>query len=153
LTQYDDATEKQLRILKLITGLFMVVGPVAYLVVAQVMDAQGIEARAGNDVFLYMLLCLAIVNPIFAPLIARAETTKFRDGRSQAKSPVHLFFMLSIIGMAMVEASYVYGLVAFILTGKFTYMLCFYPIGIAWSFVYWPKREKYERLVEKLNQP
>jgi len=71
---------------------------------------------------------------------------------SQAKSPVHLYFMLSIIQMAMVEAIYVYGFIVFILTARLTYMLYFYPIGIAWSFVYWPRREKYTQLLEKLNR-
>jgi len=152
LTQFDEQAEKQLRVLKIITWLFMLVGPCAYLVIAQVISAKGVETRAGNEILLFMLLVVAIVNPFFAPLIARSETNKFRHRMSQAKSPVHLYFMLSIIQMAMVEAIYVYGFIVFILTARLTYMLYFYPIGIAWSFVYWPRREKYTQLLEKLNR-
>jgi hypothetical protein len=153
LTQYDEQTEKQLRVLRIITWLFMLVGPCAYLAIAQLIDAKGVEARAGNEILLYLLLAVAIVNPFFAPLIVRAETSKFRKGLSQVKSPAQLFFTLSIIQMAMVEATYIYGLVVFLLTGKLTNMLYFYVIGIAWSFVFWPRREKYTQLLEKLNRP
>ena len=153
MSQYDERTEKQLGLLRIVTWLFMFAGPGAYLVIALVMNTKGIEARAGNEVLVYMLLALSIGNPFLIPLIIRGEVNKFRKGVSQAKSPTQLFFSLSIIQMAMVEATYIYGLVVFFLTGKFTNMLYFYPIGIIWSFVYWPKREKYDRLLEKLNQP
>ena len=149
----DEQAEKQLRVLKIITWAMLVVAPIGYLVVALVIDSKGIGARAGNDILLYVILSMAVVNPFFVPLIVRAETNKYARGMSQAKSPVGLYFLLSIIALAMVEAGYVYGLIAFIVTGKFVNMLYFYPIGIAWSFVYWPRREKYDRLVEKLNQP
>ena len=154
MSQFDAQTEKQLGVLKIITWAFMFVGPVAYLIIAQVLSSKGIEARAGNEVLLYLLLVVSLVSVVVAaPIIARMEIQKYRSGAYRGRSPVQFFVTLSIIQMAMVEAIYIYGLVVFFITGKFTYMLYFYPIGIASSFIYWPKREKYERLVEKLNQP
>jgi hypothetical protein len=153
LTQYDDATEKQLRVLKLITWAMMVVAPIVYLVVAQVIDSKGIEARAGNEVLLYLLLVVSLLSPLVMPLVTNSVIRSTRAKIGPGVTPAQIFQSLSIVHMACVEAIYIYGFVVFQLTGKFTNMLYFYPIGIAWSFVYWPRREKYDRLVEKLNQP
>lgn len=101
---------------------------------------------------LYLLLILALIEPAFVPLIVRSEIGKYRSGATKMKSPAHLFLTLGIIQMAFVTAIYIYGFIVFILTAKFTYMLYFYPIGIAWSFVYWPRRKKYTQLLEKLNR-
>jgi hypothetical protein len=153
LTQYDAATEKQLRILKLITWMLMFVGPAAYLVVALVMDSKGVQARAGNEMMLYLMLAVSLLSPLVLPLVTKSVIRSERAKRGPEVTPAQIFQVVSIVQMSCVEAIYIYGLVVFQLTGKIAYMLCFYPIGIAWSFVYWPKREKYERLVEKLNQP
>lgn len=154
MNQYDEPTEKQLRVLKIITWMFLVVAPCVYLVIAFSMITTGIEARAGNELMLYLLLVVALLNVgVAAPVIVSAETRKFKAGAYQGRTPVHFFFTLSIIQMAMVEAVYIFGLVAFLVTGKFFNMLCFYPIGIAWSFVYWPRRSRYQELLEKLNRP
>lgn len=153
MSQFDDTTNKQFRILRIITWAMLVVAPLIYLHVAWRLDTQGIQASVGNDVMLYLLLILAAIEPAFVLLIVRIEIGKYRSGATKIKSPAHLFLTLGIIQMAFVTTIYVYGLIVFILTGKFTYMLYFYPIGIAWSFVYWPRREKYTQLLEKLNQP
>lgn len=154
MSQFDAQTKKQLGLLKIITWAFMFVGPVAYLIIAHLLSSKGVEARAGNEVLLYLFLVVSLANVLVAaPIIVRMEIQKYRAGAYQGRSPVQFFVTLSIIQMALVEAIYIYGLIAFVITGKFTYMLYFYPIGIASSFVYWPKREKYERLVERLNKP
>ena len=154
MNQFDEQTEKQLWVLKIITWLFMLVGPCAYLVIALFIDAKGVEARAGNEVLLYLFLAVGLVNVVVAaPIIVRSEINKYRSGAYRGRSSVQFFFTLSIIQMAMVEAIYIYCLVIFLVTAKLTYMLYFYPIGIVWSFVYWPRREKYTQLLEKLNRP
>ena len=140
------------RVLTIITWTMLVLAPAVYLVIAWLLDSKGLEAKAGNEMLVYLLLVVAIVEPAFMPIVTRLEVRKFRKGVSQAKSPAQLFLSLSIIHMAVVEAVYIFALICFILTAKFTYMLWFYPIGIAWSYVYWPRREKFNRLLEKLDR-
>jgi hypothetical protein len=153
LTQYDAATEKQLGILKLITFVLMVMAPVLYLYIAWQLDTQGLRAKAGNDLLLYLLLVISILSPLVIPVVTSGVIRAERARGEQMMTPAQLFQKLCIIQMSMIEAIYIYGFVVYNITGTISYMLYFYPIGIAWSFVYWPKREKYERLVEKLNQP
>ena len=152
MSEYDEKTEKQLMILRFITWAMMVVAPLCYLFIAFQFDAQGIQAKAGNDLLIYLLLAIGLLSPLVIPVVTKGVIQAERR-KGWQEPPAQLFQRLSIIGMAMVEAIYIYGLVVFLLTGKFTNMLYFYPIGIVWSFIYWPKREKYDRLLEKLNQP
>ncbi len=153
MSQNDEQTDKQRRVLRLITWMFLVVMPIAYLMAAQQIDAKGVQARAGNDVLLYLLLVVGALSPLMIPLVTNSVIRGERAKKGQGLPPAQIFQQLSIVQMAFVEAIYIYGFIVFNLTGKFTYMLYFYPIGIVWSFVYWPKREKYDRLLEKLKQP
>lgn len=139
--------------LKVVTWAFLVVTPIAYLGIAQFLDTNLWEAEAGNELLMYILLIVAVVTPAAAPLVERVQIQLYRSGKSGHDSPARLFLTLSIIRMAMVEATYVYSFVVFIITGVFTNMLYFYPIGIFWSLVHWPRRVKYEQLLEKLNRP
>ena len=148
--------EKQLRTIRIIALAMLVVAPIIYLVIAMVMNLQPPPEGTPHDLIVYLLLIVAIGSPAFVPIIVRLQIQTFRSSENREKSkmtPINLFFTVSIIGMAFVEAIYIYGLVSFILTGQMVTMLYFYPVGIVWSFVQWPKRQKYDRLVEKLRQP
>ena len=155
----SDETEhidKQLRTIRIIALAMLVGAPVVYLVVASLMNIQPPPEGTPDNLIIYLLLMVAIGSPAFAPIIMWSQIQTFRSNQNSQKSkmtPMNLFFTMSIIGMAFVEAAYIYGLVAFILTGEMVTMLYFYPAGIAWSFVHWPKREKCDRLVERLNRP
>jgi hypothetical protein len=153
LTQYDDATKKQFMILRIITWMFMFVGPIAYLMVAQVMASKGLGARAGNELMLYLLLAVGLLSPLVMPLVTNSVIRQERAKKGPEATPAKIFQAVSIVRMSCVEAIYIYGFIAFQLTGKFVNMLYFYPIGIAWSLVYWPRRSRYEELLEKLNRP
>jgi len=153
LTQFDEQAEKQLRVLKIITWAMLVVAPLVYLFIARQLTIQGLQAKAGNDLAFYLLLTVALLSPLVTPFITNGVIRAERANKGPEKNPAQIFQSLSIVQMAMIEAIYVYGFVVFVLTAKFTYMLYFYPIGIAWSFVYWPRREKYTQLLEKLNRP
>jgi hypothetical protein len=139
--------------LRIITLAMLVGAPLCYLFIARQFSIQGIQAKAGNDLAFYLLLVVAILSPLLAPIVTNSMIRGGRASKRGVKTPVEMFQTLSIIQMSYVGAIYVYGFVIFMLTAKFSYMLYFYPIGIAWSFVYWPRREKYTQLLEKLNQP
>lgn len=151
---YDEHTEKQLGILRIITWAMMIVGPLVYLIIATTMDPSKISAKAGNDVLVYMFIAVSLSVLIVAgPIVIRSQIKGYRRGDPQGRSPAQFFMNLGIIQMAFVEAVYIYGFVAFLLTGKIINMLYFYPIGIIGSYFYWPRRGKYEQLLEKLNEP
>lgn len=144
--------EKQLRTLRFVTWALLVGGPILYLVVAQI-QSEYLKAPAGNELLLYILLIVAIVSPAAAFVIERFQISQFLAAQASEMQPIDLFFTVSIIKMAMVEAVYIYGFVVFMLSGELANMLYFYPIGIVWSLIHWPRREKYDQLKEKLNRP
>lgn len=131
----------------------LVVAPIVYLNVAWMMHNQGRESLVGSDIAFYLLLVVAIFSPLIIPIITRGLIKAERAIKDKTRSPGAFFQSLSIVHMAFVEAIYVYGFVVFMLTGRLDYMLYFYPIAVAWSFVYWPRREKFNRLLEKLDRP
>jgi len=148
----DTQVEKQLKTLGIITWAMLVAAPVIYLLIANFISA-GMQAQAGNELILYLLLLVAVVEPAMAPVMEWSQVQSYKAKPQTDMKPINLFFTLSVMKMATVGAVYIFGFVVFILTGKFVNMLFFYPIGVAWTLVLWPKREKYEQLVERLNQP
>jgi hypothetical protein len=143
---YPDAQlEKQFKALRIVAWAMLVAAPVVYLFAANLISA-GMEARAGNELILYLLLVVALV-------IEWTQVQSYRARPQTEMKPINLFFTLSVMKMAMVEAVYIFGFVVFVLTGRFLNMLFFYPIGVAWTLVLWPKQEKYDQLMEKLNRP
>ena len=155
----NDETEqidKQLRTIKIIAIAMLVGAPIVYLVIASVIDMQRPPEGTPDNMIIYLFLMIAIGCPALVPFIVRSQIQTYRSNQNRQKgemTPANLFFTVSIIGMAFVEASYIYGLVSFLLTGEMVNMLYFYPVGIVWSFVHWPKRDKYEQLLEKLRCP
>jgi len=110
-------------------------------------------AAAGNEFVFYILLLVSLTEPGLALVVEQIQLQAFKArGRTDMK-PINLFFTISLIKMAMVEVVYVFGFVVFLLTGEYLNMLFFYPIGVAWTLAFWPRRAKYEQLLEKLRQP
>jgi len=133
----------------------MLVGaPLIYLVIPQFIETAEFETQAGMDVLLYMLMLLAVIQPmIVSPLIERHHLKTHSTGGEKSQSPGQLYVTLSIIKFAVVETTFIYGLVVFCVTGSYEHMLWFYPIGAIWAVVYWPRRVKYEQFLQKLGTP
>lgn len=148
----SDQIEKQFRTIKIIALALLVAAPIVYLVVAQIIS-RDCEPKAGQDMMVYLLLMVGIASPAVVPILVRAQIKTYQASKNTKMTPMNLFFTTSIMSMAVVEAVYVYGLIAFLLTGELVNMLYFYPAGIVWSLVYWPKREKYDKLIGKLSRP
>lgn len=152
----NEQAEKQFRTLRIITYAMLVVAPIAYLLAALFLDVRGSTQGTPNSMTIYLFLILAVGIPAIFPLVARSQIQTYRSNKANGTTsmePISLFQTLSIIAMAFVEACYIYGFVSFILTGELANMLYFYPIGIIWSFVHWPRRSKYEQLIERLSRP
>ncbi len=136
--------------IKLMAMAFLVVAPVIYLAVAYFVEMPG-QQGGQIQMMLYILLIVAIVDPALAKFIERFQISSYRGSKQTKMTPDNLFFTLSIIKFAFVEMSYIFGLVVYFVSGDRTSMLYFYPIGIAWSFVYWPKKSTYENFIQRIE--
>ena len=153
MNQFNDPSEKHLGTLKIITWAMLVFAPAVYLIIASMVRIDPSPSGTPDNLIIYILLIVGVTSPVMGLVIERIQIQAFKTNQNSKMSPANLFFTVSIIKMAMVEAVYIYGLVVYLLTGSFLNLLYFYPIGIIWSFVHWPRRIKYDQLVERLKQP
>ena len=84
-----------------------------------------------------------MLQPLTIPLITKVQIQFWKISVIEMKDPAGLFFNLALIKISMIEAIYIYGLVVYILLGDMIKALYFYPIGMAWSVVYWPTRDRF----------
>ncbi len=139
----------------LIAFSMLVFAPLAYLVIAHLMNGLHAAGQQGGEteILFYVLFVLSMVQPAAAFLITRFQVGRYRSLEAPRMTAGQLFTSLSIIRFALVEAAYIYGLVVFFVSGEIDRMYWFYPVGIAWSVVYWPRRASWERLVQALEAP
>ena len=154
---WDEKAQALWKNAKIFAFAFLVAAPVTFIAIAYILDAKP-KAGGEYDMVLYILLIVAAVQPLFGKFIARFQINAYRKnpvttirGEQTRMTPGQLYINVLIIQMALVEAIYVYGLFQVILTGEINRMFYFYPIGLAWSFVYWPKRSHFENFVQKLE--
>jgi len=147
LTTPGDNYDKEFKKSMFFAYALLVAAPVIYLILAYLIP---IEEKVGGemDMLFYILLIIAIVEPLVLPLIERFQVNSYRAGGTSRMSPGQLLTSMNLIKFALVESIYVYGLVVYIITGDMTKMLYFYPVGIIWSVVYWPRRRAWERLYQ-----
>jgi hypothetical protein len=135
-----------------LTFSILVVAPVIYLLIAYVIGQnQEPMPSAGNDVMFYILLIIAVGSPTLIPLISRIQINSVKRQKQTSMTIPQIVQMVMIVRIAFVEATYIYGLVIFLLTGDWFRMLVFYAIGIGWSLVFWPTRSRQEALVRKIE--
>jgi len=128
-----------------------VVAPSIVLVIGGIITPTGDIAGETQMVF-YILLALAILDPLLVPLIEKFQKNTFRQRQSGRMSAAQLYTSLVTMRLSFVHAIFVYGLVVYILTGDFWKMMLFYPIGALWSAYYWPRRLKYEEFLQEQSK-
>lgn len=148
---WDDSAQKQFRTSRLLAIAMLVAAPLLYLVITAFVSDQSVAGSPVELVF-YILLIVALGQPAAAFLIERFQLRAYTTRTETKMSPAQLLFMIGIIKYAMVEAVFIYGLIAFFISHDMNYMLPFYGIGIAWGFVHWPRRERWERTIESLEK-
>lgn len=124
--------------------------PAAYLVVAQLIN-QPLETGGEYDMMFYILLIIAITTPLLIPIIERVQINGYKKNKNSQGTPMGMFQTLFIQKAAIVEATYIYGLVVMMTSGNFTRMLYFYPIGILWTLIYFPRKAHFEKFMEKIE--
>ncbi len=124
--------------------------PLLYLLIMYLVQVD--EQSGGQiEMMLYILLIVGMLQPLTSPLIARVQIQNWQKANSEKKNPASLFFSFALIRFSLIEAIYIYGLVVYFLSGDMTRALYFYPVGIVWSLLQWPTRERFENFVTKLS--
>ena len=145
------AKSNQLSLIRMIAIAMLVIMP---LVLLSLMFVVSPPKQSGGEIemTLLILLIVGMIQPLVIPIISRIQIQNWREETFEKKNPAILFFMLSLIKFSLIEAIYIYGLVVYLLSGDILKALYFYPVGIAWSVVHWPTRDRFENFVNRLSK-
>ena len=83
--------------------------------------------------------------------IERIQVSNYKNSSMTGMTTEKLYTTLSIIKFAFVESIYIYGLVEYILGGDKYHFLIFVIIGMCWSVIVWPRKEKFEKFLMKVE--
>lgn len=147
---WDDNLQKRFRTAQVIAIFMLVIAPLAYLGIASAIGGALVTPEAADLVF-WMLLVVAIATPALLPIVERHQFNVYRRQGSQKAPPGQLMVTLTVISAAWVETVYIYGFVIYLVTGDMLRMLTFWPVGIIWTYVYWPRRSRWEKRMRDLE--
>ena len=125
--------------------------PLVFLLVMYIVEIQ--EQTGGQiEMMQYILLIVGMLQPLTILIITRVQIQFWQKSVLEKKTPASLFLSLALIKLSMIVAIYIYGLVVYFLSGDMIKALYFYPVGIAWSVVHWPTRDRFENFVNRLSK-
>lgn len=137
---------KRFNLARLIAIALVVLAPIVYLVLAQTMVSDSFQAEEQALLLMYLLLPIAVVDPLLWYLIRRVQLPVYRN-REKELGRAKLYVSLTNIKLSLVAAIFVYGLVSFFLTNEIKNMLWFYLIGATWAVIFWPRKSHFERVM------
>jgi hypothetical protein len=137
---------------RIIAFAMFVGSPIAYLIIAFVIE-RPLVAGGEYDMLFRIILIVAMVQPLLAFVVERSQVRAFRARRQKEMTASQLLVTLAINKAAFVSVVFIYGLVVYLLSGDLLRMLWFYPIGAIWSVIHWPRREKWNMLIQTLETP
>ena len=129
----------------------LIVMPVIFLVSMFIVSPPK-QSGGEIEIMFLILLVVGMLQPLAIPIIEKIQIQNWLKEESETKSPAALFVMLSIIKSSFIEGIYIYGLVVYFLSGDMIRALYFYPIGIVWSVVHWPTRQRFENFISRLSE-
>ena len=149
LTKTANLNQPQVaRNIALATLIFL---PLVFLLVMNIVEIQK-QTGGQIDIMQYILLIVGMLQPLTIPIITRVQVQFWQKSILKRKNPDSLFLSLALIKYSMIVAIYIYGLVVYFLSGDMIKALYFYPIGIAWSVVHWPTRDRFDNFVSRLSK-
>lgn len=148
----DETQSKQFKLIRLFALLMLVVAPAIFLVAVSLVPVQK-KTGGEYDMMLYILLIVALGQPLVIPLIERVQIVRYRHEHNSSGSPVRYLTVMYLTRFAIVQAVYIWGIVILFVTGDFNRALIFFPIGAVWSVVYWPREKKIMRTLERMEAP
>ncbi len=135
----------------MIAFAMLIVMPVIFLISMFIVSPPQ-QSGGEIEIMLLILLIVGMLQPLAIPIIEKVQCQNWLKEKSETKNPAALFVTLSIIKSSFIEAIYIYGLVVYLLSGDILKALYFYPVGIAWSVVHWPTRDRFENFVSRLSE-
>ncbi len=142
-----ETSQNQFTLVRFVHIALLIVAPLIYLVVACLVGENTVAREDFGPFVLYLLLIVGMVQPALCPVIEKMQTAGHRTEQLAVKTAAGLYVSSSVIRIAFVEAVYIYGLIAFLLSGELVNMLYFYPVGIVWTVIYWPRRMRLDRFL------
>ena len=142
---------KQLSVIRMVAFSMLIFMPLVFLALMFVVKPPR-QSGGEIEIMLLILLIVGMLQPLTIPIISKIQIQNWQKENYEKKSPAVLFFMLSIIKFSLIEAIYIYGLIVYFISGDMSRALYFYPIGIAWSVVHWPTRDRFENFVSRLSE-
>jgi len=151
----EDAIGKQYAILRVITFALFVAAPLCYTAIVYLLSYSGNMPIRPNAPITYAMFALALIHAVLVPACDRfgVWTKKGRGPRREGQSISQRAVSLMIIKMAQIESMYLFGIVTFFVTGLTTYLPYFTALGLLYSIIYWPTRERFVSLVRALEEP
>ncbi len=105
----------------------------------------------GRDWIFYLLLILGAVEPGYVPVIRKSFLRRAAKLTAR-KSPAYWAFSLYNVRFSMTGAIFIYGIGAYFLWHDLGRMLWFYPIGLVWTAIYWPRKKEFTAFVEEMGR-
>lgn len=125
--------------LKRIAFSLSVGSPLAYACFAY-WFARNRAALSQGDQGILILLVLTLVSILIQGTLKKSSM-RASSNRSRGSKEMWLSYTrFVIIRLALASATYVYGLLSFMWTGKISYMIAFYAVGVIWSIIVWPRQ-------------
>lgn len=146
-----EAREKQFSTVRIIGFAMLIAAPMIYSLLAFLILKPEPNLNPGLNFMFYILIIVSVSQPLVIPLISKSQINNFKRSSATKMNPAGLFTTLSIIKFAFVESIYLYGLVDYMLSGDKFHYLIFVVIGLCWSAPVWPRREKFELFIEKVE--
>ena len=106
---WDERREAKFKMVKIMAYSMLVAIPVILLAMTYLVT-PGNETGGQVDMMLYLLLILSVFQPMVYPFIERLQVNNYKKSQQSQMTPDQLFFSLSMIKFAFVEAIFLYGL-------------------------------------------
>lgn len=146
----EEMYKKKLLLAQMMAVVVLLIAPLLYLFIAKQFNFPEFDPTA-NLLLFRILLVVAIVYPFSLPIMRNAQVKIVKKGKQ--KDATQAFFALMIIQMALVEVAYILGFVVYMVTHNFEWMLYFYPIGLVWTVIYFPRKSMMTTFMEKVQSP
>lgn len=148
-----EVEEKKFRTIRLLAAVMLVATPIFYAVVAYTVTPLERSMKGANDMLTYILVIVSLSLPLVMTLVMKVQKAAFRKDTSSKMSLMQFLFTLNIQKFAFAEAVFIFGLVTAFVTGDTSRLWWFYLIGAAFVAYVWPRRQKFEELIEELERP
>lgn len=145
--------DSEYRTLSFINIAMLVVLPIVYLALIYFQRSQiGTSSETPPTMLIMVLLGISVLQiAVMIPLVQKimlANPQRLSNSQGGSGSPAISLFM---IRLAQIESIYVFGLISFFIWREITYIPYFYAIGILGSLLFWPTRERFDAVADKLE--